>query len=293
MSLSMSFSMDIKENISQERTTPCCQRAQTYAMLLGCNRLTSEEIRMTSESLATVKCFSQLIDKMSAVAVEISVTKGGYHAQIIGEDAQKVLRDFYIDSSALNLRLSRANIENECCVGAFVRGMFLTCGYAADPDKGYLLEFVTRHRQFAMDFSALLSECDCAPAIRTRQSKYVLYYKSSEKILDLLGLIGASKNSFDIINKKIEREFKNRANRIVNTDSANIKKIAIAAARQNLAIEKLEKDGTLLHMSQEMQDIAKLRKDNPESSLGELAELSGLSRSKIDRALRKLVEKAI
>ncbi|MBO5495101.1 MAG: DNA-binding protein WhiA, partial [Eubacterium sp.] len=56
------------------------------------------------------------------------------------------------------------------------------------------------------------------------------------------------------------------------------------------AIEKIKTKKGLDYLKPDLMSIAKLRVDNPEASLSELAALSGLSRSGVNHRLAKLVE---
>ena len=65
----------------------------------------------------------------------------------------------------------------------------------------------------------------------------MLYVKDSENIEDILTFIGARQGTIDLINIKIYKDVRNKANRIANCDSANIDKVIAAASRQIHDIE--------------------------------------------------------
>ena len=73
-----------------------------------------------------------------------------------------------------------------------------------------------------------------------RKSKYVLYVKNSETIIDFLAYIGAYRAQMDIINIKIQKEVNNSFTRTVNSETANIEKTINAAVRQAKAIDIIE-----------------------------------------------------
>ena len=57
-------------------------------------------------------------------------------------DKTKVFDKFGHSFNEATLRINRANISDECCAGAFLRGAFLSCGTVTSPESGYHLEFV-------------------------------------------------------------------------------------------------------------------------------------------------------
>ena len=61
---------------------------------------------------------------------------------------------------------------------------------------------------------------------------YVLYLKDSEHIEDTLTYMGAQQCTIELMNIKIRKDMRNRANRIRNCDEANIDKVVSAAMRQ-------------------------------------------------------------
>lgn len=68
------------------------------------------------------------------------------------------------------------------------------------------------------------------------------------------------------------RDMRNSVNRLVNCDTANLKKTANAAAKQVEDIELIDKKIGLGNIPEKLQGIARLRLQNPELSLKEVAE---------------------
>ena len=71
-----------------------------------------------------------------------------------------------------------------------------------------------------------------SPKEAQRKGDYLLYFKKSEHIEDLLTTIGAPVSAMDIMSAKVEKDMKNSINRKVNCDSANADKVVEAAAKQ-------------------------------------------------------------
>jgi DNA-binding protein WhiA len=83
-------------------------------------------------------------------------------------------------------------------------------------------------------------------------------------------------------------------NRQYNCDVANVDKAVAAAQSQIDAIGQLEQQGTLSGLSETLQETARVRRDNPELSLAQLAALLDppVSKSCLNHRLRRLQELA-
>jgi DNA-binding protein WhiA len=221
----------------------------------------------------------------------VSASGAGYAAEV-AEETVRVLDFFYIDPSALARRLSRANLEEECCPAAFLRGLFLACGYVTSPEKGYRLEYVTRHKRLSDDLATLLRERGFSPSVSNRRGMRVIYFKSGEAVEGLLTLMGALRSAAVVAAARSRRAVINNVNRQMNTDTANIQKSLTAALEQIEAITRLRETGAYDFLPDELLEIAQLREQNPDATLGYLAELAKLPRSTVNRRLVKLRELA-
>ncbi len=140
-------------------------------------------------------------------------------------------------------------------------------GTVIDPNKNYNLEFVTPYYRLSRELLELLLKCGFGFKTVQRKSKYVLYTKNSELILDFLTYIGAYKAQMELINIKIEKEIRNDCNRSVNSETANLEKTIAAAFKQIQAIELIEKKIGLDELSDDLRELARLRLDNTSASL--------------------------
>ena len=85
---------------------------------------------------------------------------------------------------------------------------------------------------------------------------------------------------------------RNGVNRWSNCDVANLGKAVEAAQSQIEAIRRLEKNAGLDSLPDKLRETARLRIENPELSLAQLAALAEVSKSCLNHRLRKLVELA-
>ncbi len=214
------------------------------------------------------------------------VNKGG-SLYIFGikenENTEKLFGDF----SGINYDVVSGNDEQS---GAFLRGVFLSCGSLTDPNKEYHLELVIPDKLRAFALKEFIAEHGMTVKSTIRQRRYVIYAKESETIEDFLTYIGAGLRSLEIMQIKIEKSLRNRANREVNCETANLDKTVAAADRCCEDIRYIFKEKGADWLKPELRETALLRLQNSEASLSELCELSTnpISRSGLNHRLKKL-----
>ena len=114
-----------------------------------------------------------------------------------------------------------------------------------------------------LDFEALLMGHGFAPKHTRRKGSNVLYLKASEQIEDLLTFMGASGAALEIMNLKVYKDFRNKANRITNCETANIDKTVSASGQTLEAIAYLKKRGAFETLPAPLREAAALREQNP------------------------------
>ena len=148
--------------------------------------------------------------------------------------------------------------------------MFISSGSANSLDKATRLELVFENNEHANDIQIHLGSFGIKFNVTKRNRKIILYLKRSEVIEDFLALMGANNSAFEMINRKINNEVRNTANRATNCDSANINKSLNASKKYidaiNLIISKNRFDG----LSLALQEIANARISYPDVSIEEL-----------------------
>ena len=261
----MSFSSQVKAELAAVENTPCCMHAQTYGLLLFSRAFSFVEMSMQTDT-------EQI-------------------ARMYREGIQREAGAFGHEKGELALRLNRANLAGDCCMVALLRGAFLACGTLTDPEKDYHLEFVVPYRYISRDLAKLLHEWNLAPKQLERKGSHVVYCKDSERIEEILTLMGAQNAALELMGIKMYKDMRNNINRKINFETANISRTANAAAEQVYAIETILEHAGLESLPEELKEIALLRLENPEMSLRELGEALSepISRSGVNHRLRRLV----
>jgi len=294
----MSFSSDTKAELCRDPIQKkCCALAEAYGILLYCNMFTPDEIRIVTSSAKLAERLPKLFRKAFGCGFDAApaAETGGKQALSI-TDRESIHRIFaaygYEARDILAHHINLGVLEENCCKASFLRGAFLAGGSITNPAKSYHLELVTDHYSVSRETFSVLLELGFSPKDATRGGNYILYFKQSEAIEDLLTLIGAPVSAMDIMSAKVEKDMRNAVNRRVNCDSANADKIVSAAQEQLDTIRRIERTEGLDGLPDKLREAALLRIANPEASLSELASLAmpPVTKSCISHRLRKLTE---
>ena len=295
----VSFSAQVKQELCRAPLSrACCARAEAYGVLLFCHTFATGEIRVITQSPALKARLPALFKKAFRVDFDALPPAVGEKATFLLQDGDKLGLVFNaLDCDRRRLVVHHVNfglLEESHCRLAFLRGAFLTGGSVTDPAKRYHLELATSHASVARETQALMGEAGFEAKLTARGSNSVLYFKKSEHIEDFLTAIGAPVSAMEVMNAKLEKDLVGRVNRRVNCDAANVDKAVAAAQSQIAAIGRLENEGRLSALPDKLREAARLRRDNPELTLAQLAALCDppVTKSCFNHRLRKLAELA-
>lgn len=293
----MSFSLDVKGELARvEPGKKCCMLAEIAGFLresgsvrlLGGGRF---GIVATTENAATARHFKVLIESYfrNKVSMEIGESqrpgsrnrrvRNRYYLNIGAEEkSMQILRetgmmliregdDYFSDG------IYQPIVKSKCCKRSYLRGMFLSCGTMSDPRKSYHMEFVLDKERSAADLRKLIgSFVDLSAGMSRRGEKQVVYIKKASYISDMLGIMGATEAMLDFEEIRVNKSMHGNVRRIVNCDSANVDRALAAAGEQLEWIRKIEKEEGLQYLPKPLRDVALLRLERPEASLGEIGE---------------------
>ena len=295
----MSFSQDVKkEIIAREAGGSCCAVAAAYGFACFGKYFDTRGVVLHTEQIAVAQYAKKMFAR-AGVAGKIYV-KGSEESRVYefavkepGE-VRRMLALFGHTGEEPSLRINSRNFTCEHCVSAFVAAAFLCCGTITNPQREYNLEFLSVRYNLILDFEALLMGHGFAPKHTRRKGSNVLYLKASEQIEDLLTFMGASGAALEIMNLKVFKDFRNKANRINNCDNANIDKTLKAAEKQLSWIHKIQETKGLAFLPDKLREVAVLRLENPEATLQELADMMDppMKKSGLNNRFRKIEELA-
>lgn len=179
-----------------------------------------------------------------------------------------------------------------CDHRAFLRGVLLGGGSLSLAATGPHVEFVVRERARAATLVERLSEHDIHAGLLERRGRWVVYLKGREQVAGLLQLTGANRALLDFEERRVGSDVRNRLNRLLNAEEANLGRTVRAADRQLQAIASLERNGRLATLSSGLREAAAQRRLQPDADLETLSLALGVSRSATSYRLRRLIELA-
>ena len=294
----MSFASDLKDELCKEvPEEESALHALLYGFLLFSYKFRADEISFSVLHEPTARLFAEALMTHCGVPAKITFkerVRGTLYKVCIekASERRKVMDAFYHVPGEPHLRINRANIENEEDVRYFLRGAYLVCGSLTNPEKDYHCEFDVSYMNLCKDLSSLIGEVLAQPKSTIRRGSYMVYYKESENIEDLLTYIGAPMSAVELMNIKIIKDIKNRVNRRMNCDNANLDKTLNASFQQVQDIKYIFDVKGNTFLSEELRTVAEIRLENPDMSLRELGESvePPLSRSGVNHRLKRIGE---
>ena len=290
----MSFSSDIKKELCDVRElSPQQAEAMLYGIMYA-SRMDEGRPLIQTENIDLMNAAAELIravfPNVRTGIVRLVKNSGSLYTLKIRSGWEDIAERFGDFSSISRDAVSGGDEES----GAFLRGVFVSCGSVTDPNKEYHLELVLPENDrtpalldFIAEHGMSLKETARGGA---RSKKTVLYAKESELIEDCLTYIGAANHSMEIMQVKIVKDFRNRVNRSVNCENANLDKTVAASNKSTADIEYIFSTMGADWLSPDLRETARLRVENPEMSLSELCGMfpKKISRSGLNHRLKKL-----
>lgn len=300
----MSFSSEVKQELCRlPQAAACCCRAELAGLLALTGTLVPESegggMRLRTENAAVAqRAYTLLSQLFSAHPGRMATEKrkeGYIHTLQLYRNSSflPIMKTLgFWQEGRIKFCADPFITAESCCRRAFLRGAFLGSGSVSAPQKSYHLEIETHYKGLSQDLLHLFEDEQLAARLVMRKSNYVIYMKDSEEIADTLTALGATDSALELYHIKVEKDMKNKVNRRVNCETANLTKTANAAALQIMAIHKVMASPLGSDLPASLLEPAKLRLENPEASLAELAQMldEPISKSAVSRRLQKFVE---
>lgn len=305
----MSFASKVKEELSRECSTSrhCCI-AELSAIISMCGRIIFDEndhvsIKIHTENVTVARKYFTLLKKTYNINTDIAIRRNSnlnknrtYVLSVANDDmARKILmacrlmKPFGVIEEDFSLT-DGLILQRECCKRAFIRGAFLAAGSVSDPVKSYHFEIVCLSDAKAKQLQMIMRTFNINARVVRRKKYYVVYVKEGSQVVDLLNIMGAYNALMDMENVRIVKEMRNRVNRKVNCETANINKTVSAAVKQIEDIRYIMAWSAFDELPEGLQEIAKLRVEYPEATLVELGQMLGtpVGKSGVNHRLKKI-----
>ena len=249
----------------------CCRRAELAGLLFpggGGNGLKTLDH-------ATARIVTQLAASLGMATSPVRATSGAAgrrHHLAVALDPALVAGWHWREAPACDRR-------------AFLRGVLLVASISPGPH----LELTLRSASAARELRARLREAGVRSGGSRRRGRHVVYVKGQEDVATLLQMAGANRALLDFESSRVARDVRNRLNRLLNAEEANLGRTVRAADRQLRAIAELEAAGRLPELPDGLREAASQRRLQPEADLDTLATALGVSRSAVNHRMRRLV----
>lgn len=284
----MSFSYEVKETIMKTQYKHSCCRRALFQGILASKGYTddSEFVYINLENSDMIEFTGKLIKEFFGKDIESSsLPSGGRGKRLFFKGKSQIV---FLKS----IGEGQSPYQEKCmnCTSAFLRGVFFACGRVSDPNKQFCLEFSLGKRVelFFELFSSLGLELKSV----SRKNENILYTKNSSLIEDFFAAAELNDVAYTFMNQKIKNEFMNNANRRRNFDTVNISKAVDAANPQYVLIKKLVDNNLFNFLPDELHETAKMRLNNPDMSLNQLAihSVPPISKSGITHRMTKIMK---
>lgn len=275
----MSFSKDVKEElfaiIPKSRH---CMVAELAGIFLvdGISNL-----KYDSNDRLSRKVFT-LLDKTLNIGKDVTALSIDICTEI--EKMIKLSKD--------GLSIDDLVLQQPCCKRAFIRGTFLAAGSVSDPNKGYHFEIVCPNKKQADQIERVMNSFDVEAKQISRNGKYVTYLKEGAQVVEILRVMEASHSVMELENIRVVKEVRGTINRKVNCETANIGKTVSTAVRQIEDINLIDQHIGLENLSEQLQEIAKVRLEYPDTPLSALGQYLDppIGKSGVNHRLKKLAK---
>jgi len=158
---------------------------------------------------------------------------------------------------------------------SWLRGLWGGCGGLYVPRSGYYLVLRVSSPPTAAILKGLLPRTRIAWQRRLLHGTHEMILRDQQKIVTFLSKLGLTGISLRLEDMAIMRSMRDRANRIRNCDTANIKRTLKVAEEQMALALKIRDAGLVERLPPALRQLVEARLGNPEGSLAELGE--GLS----------------
>ncbi|MDD4843647.1 MAG: DNA-binding protein WhiA [Anaerotignum sp.] len=304
----MSFSSKVRQEIDEHfGNGRHCRIAELSAFINICGNIAFYKdffcLKIQTENyLVAKKCFTLLKNTFN-INSEITIKSGGKKRRakvyvLLLKDSDQVERLLRATGILLTKdgipviqnKMYPTVVSSICCRRAYIRGAFIAVGSVNNPEKNYHLEFVMPSAELAAQLRDLVNTFDLDSKVVERKDHFIVYLKEGEQIVDLFNIMGAHIALMDLENVRIVKEMRNDINRKVNCETANINKVVLAAVNQLEDITYIQQTIGLDKLPKQLQEMARLRLEYPDTSLKELGTYLAepVGKSGVNHRLRKI-----
>ena len=302
-----SYASDVKKELTALELHPEHAKAELAAFLRmnGVLNLHDHQFSLdiTTENPAIARRIFKLIkvafkiEPLLIVSRKMKLKKNNQYLVRLQRNVKEILEELQIwdDQEGFVTHVPSRIMASREGAMSYLRGAFLAGGSVNNPETSrYHLEIYSTNEDHNDGVAELMNKYFYLNARTTsRRHGYIVYIKEAEKIGDFLHIVGALNAMLAFEDLRIMRDMRNSVNRLVNCDTANLKKTASAAAKQIEDIELIDEKQGLDSLPEKLATLARFRLKHPELSLKELAMQvpdGPISKSGVNHRFKKLKE---
>ncbi|MGO2117877.1 MAG: DNA-binding protein WhiA [Fusobacterium sp.] len=286
----MSYTYKVKNEIIKKSSYTTKEKvAELRGILEVKNAILEDRIELKLESIELANRVYRILKEVTTLNIRVKylVSKhfGEHKVYVIIIENQQGFKDLLrILGTCKEDQLLK---DEEKRVG-FIRGLFLMSGYIKSPEKEYALDFFIDNVKIGEELFRIFENLHKKVFITDKRKKKLVYFRNSEDILDVLVMLGAIKEFYKYEETTMMKDLKNKTIREMNWEVANETKSLNTGLKQTRMINYIGKKIGLNELTPVLEEMAFLRLKNPESSLQELAEMIGISKSGIRNRFRRI-----
>lgn len=272
------FSSQVKKELSELNNL--ANKDNVKAEIKGYLLTTDGNVFSTS-SKYNINRFAKLLSNLYINDYKISM-KGNNFQISVKKNSIDEYRNYVIESN---------NSEQ---LRSLIRGAFLGSGTITDPKNMYHLEIIFENEENANYINEVLVNFEVKSNLTKRDSKYIVYIEEGESISNFLALISANKGVLKFENTRVIKDVRNKVNRLVNCETANLNKTINSSVKQIEDIKYLKKIKKFNELTDKEKELANLRLKNPNASLLELGNMlePKLSKSGVNHRMNSILKAA-
>ncbi len=302
----VSYASTVKKELTGLEVHPEHAKAELSAflrmngMLALKNRRFSLDIITENPAIArrifTLIKIAYKVEPTLLVSQKMKLKKNNQYLVRLQTHVKEILADLEIidENFAIKTDVPQKIIDSDQRVMSYLRGAFLASGSVNNPETSrYHLEIYSLYENHNDAIAQMMNRFHLNAKTTKRRSGFITYLKGAEQIADFLRVIGAINAMLSFEDLRIMRDMRNSVNRLVNCDTANLKKTANAVAKQIDNIQLIEREIGLQELPEKLQLLATFRLENQEMSLKEVAEQvpdGPISKSGINHRFKKINE---
>lgn len=302
-----SYASDVKKELTSLDVHPEHAKAELAAFLRMNGVLNLHDhtfsLDITTENPAIARRIFRLIkvafkvEPLLLVSRKMKLQKNNQYLVRLQSQVQEILEKLQIwdTEKGLITRIPERIMNSREGAMSYLRGAFLAGGSVNNPETSrYHLEIYSTYEDHNEDLAKLMNKYFYLNAKTTKRRRgYIVYLKEAAKIGDFLHVVGALNAMLSFEDLRIMRDMRNSVNRLVNCDTANLKKTANAAAKQVEDIQLIDEKEGLDSLPEKLQSLARFRLAHPELSLKEVAAQipdGPISKSGVNHRFKKISE---